>query len=48
VIRYVDYLVEDTIELGQLTRLAEKKARSKEVLRDDELLEMLRKRKGLS
>lgn len=47
-IRYVDYVVEDTVEMGQLTRLAEKKARSAEVLRDGELLDLLKKRKGAS
>lgn len=45
-IRYVDYIVEDTVEAGQLARLGEKEARSKEVLRDGELLAMLKAKKA--
>lgn len=44
VINYVDYITEDTCEEGQLVRLNAKKARAEEVLRDGELLEMLKSR----
>lgn len=46
-VRYVDYVTEDTVEMGQMVRLAEKDARSKATLRDGELLGMLKARKGL-
>lgn len=42
-IRYVDYIVEDTVEEGQLARLSSKEKRAQEVLRDAELLEMISK-----
>lgn len=42
VVRYVDYLVEDTIEESQMVRLNDKEARTGSVLRDGELLAMLR------
>lgn len=42
-ILYVDYIVEDTVEEGQLARLSSKEARAQEVLRDKDLLEMLSK-----
>jgi hypothetical protein len=41
-ILYIDYLTEDTIEEGQVARLNSKTARAQEVLRDDELLAMLK------
>ena len=41
-ITYVDYITEGTIEEGQITRLASKKEAATEVLRDDELLDLLR------
>lgn len=41
-IRYVDYLSESTMELGQLLRLNAKKESATEVLGDDELLRMLK------
>lgn len=46
VIRYVDYVTEDTIEMGQMARLAEKERRSQETLRDGELLEILKEKKA--
>lgn len=42
-IRYVDYITEDTVELGQMTRLNAKEARAQEVLRDQELLDLLKR-----
>jgi len=42
-VRYVDYLVEDTVEEGQLARLSSKEKRAQEVLRDKDLMEMLSK-----
>ena len=44
-VRYVDYVVEDTVEEGQLARLSSKEKAAQEVLRDAELMEML-SRKG--
>lgn len=41
-VTYVDYITEDTIELGQMVRLNGKEARAQEVLRDDELLALLK------
>ena len=41
-ITYVDYMTEDTIEEGQLARLHGKKEAATEVLRDDELLDLLK------
>jgi SNF2 family DNA or RNA helicase len=43
-IKIVDYLTEDTIEVEQVIRLNGKDARAQEVLRDDELLTMLKAR----
>lgn len=42
-ITYVDYITADTVEEGQLARLYGKKERATEVLRDDELLALLKK-----
>ena len=41
-ITYVDYITADTIEEGQIARLADKKDAATEVLRDDELLDLLK------
>ena len=41
-VTYVDYVVQDTVEEGQLARLSGKGARAEEVLRDEDLLEMLK------
>lgn len=41
-IRYVDYITDETVELGQLARLNSKEASAQEVLRDDALLKMLK------
>lgn len=41
-IRYVDYLTDDTVELSQMVRLNSKEASAQEVLRDEELLKMLK------
>lgn len=41
-INYVDYVTDETVELGQIARLNAKGARAQEVLRDDELLELLK------
>jgi SNF2 family DNA or RNA helicase len=41
-ITYVDYITADTIEEGQIARLASKKDAATEVLRDDELLDLLK------
>ena len=38
----IDYLAEDTVEEGQLVRLHAKEARAQDVLRDKELLDMLK------
>jgi SNF2 family DNA or RNA helicase len=43
-IRIVDYIVEDTVEELQLARLTSKEATAQEVLRDDELLAMIKAR----
>jgi SNF2 family DNA or RNA helicase len=40
-VRYVDYIVEDTVEEGQLAKLSSKEKRAQEVLRDAELMEMI-------
>lgn len=45
-IRYVDYLVEDTVEPGQMARVNDKEARSSDVLRDGELLEILKAKRA--
>jgi SNF2 family DNA or RNA helicase len=42
VIRYVDYITEDTLEMGQMARLIGKGLVAEEVLRDDELLKLLK------
>jgi SNF2 family DNA or RNA helicase len=44
-ILYVDYITDDTVELSQLARLNSKRERATEVLRDDELLDMLKPKK---
>lgn len=41
-IRYVDYLVEGTVEEGQMVRLNEKESRFKDTLKDGELLTMVK------
>lgn len=41
-VTYVDYITEGTVEEGQLARLAGKDARSEEVLRDRDLLDMIK------
>jgi SNF2 family DNA or RNA helicase len=41
-ITYVDYITEDTVEETQLLRLNGKKGRAEEVLRDSELLDLLK------
>jgi SNF2 family DNA or RNA helicase len=41
-ISYIDYIVEGTVEEGQIARLNAKGARAQEVLRDEELLELLK------
>ena len=41
--RYVDYVTMDTIEEAMLIRLNGKASRAREVLRDDELLAMIKK-----
>ena len=46
-IRYVDYLMEDTVEEGQFARLAEKEGRASETLRDGELLGLLKARRAV-
>jgi len=38
---YVDYIVEDTVEEGQLAKLSGKEARAQEVLRDKDLMAMI-------
>jgi SNF2 family DNA or RNA helicase len=43
VINYIDYVTEDTVEEVQLIRLNSKEARAQEVLRDRDLLELLKK-----
>ena len=42
-VRYVDYIVEDTVEEGQLARLSSKEKRAQEILRDKDLMEMISK-----
>lgn len=44
-VTYVDYVSEDTIEMSQIVRLNAKEGRAQEVLRDDELLAMLKEGK---
>jgi SNF2 family DNA or RNA helicase len=41
-VTYVDYVTDDTVEIGQVLRLNDKESRSQEVLRDEDLLRMLR------
>lgn len=41
-VTYVDYVTDDTIEMAQIVRLNAKEGRAQEVLRDDELLRMLK------
>ena len=43
-VTYVDYITENTVEEGQIARLHAKKERATEVLRDDELLELIKKK----
>lgn len=43
-ITYIDYLTEDTVEEGQFIRLNSKEANAQEVLRDDELLDVIKAR----
>lgn len=40
-ILYIDYITEDTSEMGQLVRLNAKEGRAQEVLRDDELAKLI-------
>lgn len=42
VIRIIDYVTSDTVEEGQIVRLSAKESRAQEVLRDAELLAMLK------
>lgn len=42
-VTYVDYITEDTVEEGQIARLNAKGARAQEVLRDAELLALIKK-----
>jgi SNF2 family DNA or RNA helicase len=44
-ITYIDYVTEDTVEMGQIVRLNAKEGRAQEVLRDAELLAMLKEGK---
>ena len=42
----IDYLTENTVEEQQITRLMAKEARAQEVLRDADLLKMLKDEEG--
>lgn len=44
VVRYVDYISDDTVEMGQVVRLNAKEGRAQEVLRDEELLKVIEER----
>lgn len=43
-IRYIDYITDDTSEMGQMVRLNAKEGRSQEIMRDDELAALLTSR----
>lgn len=43
-IRYIDYITDDTSEMGQMVRLNAKEGRAQEILRDDELAKLLTSR----
>jgi SNF2 family DNA or RNA helicase len=44
VVTYIDYITDDTIEMGQMVRLNAKEARAQEVLRDADLLALIKGR----
>ena len=44
VVRYIDYITDDTVEMGQIVRLNAKEGRAQEVLRDEELLRLIKER----
>ncbi len=43
-IRYVDFIADDTAEMGQMVRLNAKEGRAQEILRDDELASIIKAR----
>jgi len=43
-IRYIDYITDDTSEMGQMVRLNAKEGRAQEIMRDDELAALLTSR----